>query len=265
MADDEYDEYEAVVRIPKGERLADSRKTEGWSRGFTPKSSDKGPEHVEIRLKDEGEVSPAQEPDVIHVTEHAEPPRQRELTAGQQLVADFLKEVLDGVIEATKPYVLEWWDTRVVPAMVAKRDNFLQRRQARKAEEKALRSKATVTTSASEEAVEDEGPSQQVAVAEGTTITMTSEQFQQIFMTWLAREDAQQALWDAIVNAEIKDEDAATLEWRQRLQELTPEQRTERVMEILSTNPSILADLGRHLMTPGPLELGETIRRQGGS
>jgi hypothetical protein len=52
MADEEYVEVDAVVRMPKGERLADSRTTEGWSRGFTPKSSDKGPEHVEIRLKD---------------------------------------------------------------------------------------------------------------------------------------------------------------------------------------------------------------------
>ena len=56
MEDQEYDEVDAVVRIPKGERLADSRRTEGWSRGFTPKSTDKGPEHVEIRLKDEADA-----------------------------------------------------------------------------------------------------------------------------------------------------------------------------------------------------------------
>src|SRR4051812_40950315 len=56
VADDEdYIDRDAVVRMPKGERLADSKKTEGWSRGFTPNSPDKGPEHVEIRLKDVGE------------------------------------------------------------------------------------------------------------------------------------------------------------------------------------------------------------------
>lgn len=32
-----------------------SRKSEGWSRGFIPKTSDKGPEHVEIHLEAEHE------------------------------------------------------------------------------------------------------------------------------------------------------------------------------------------------------------------
>ncbi len=40
MADGvEYDERDAVVRIPKGGRLADSRKTDGWSRGYTPSTA----------------------------------------------------------------------------------------------------------------------------------------------------------------------------------------------------------------------------------
>ena len=91
---------------------------------------------------------------------------------------------------------------------------------------------------------------------------MTSQQFQQLFMTWLALADAQEALWHAIANAHIKDSDAAALAWRQGLNELSPQQRTERVKEILSANPSILEELGRHLMHSGPLELGETIGRR---
>jgi hypothetical protein len=40
MAEDqEYDEVDAVVRIPKGERLADSRKSEDTSRGYAVKSA----------------------------------------------------------------------------------------------------------------------------------------------------------------------------------------------------------------------------------
>jgi hypothetical protein len=79
--DEEYIEVDAVVRMPKGERLADSRKTDGWSRGFTPNSAAKGPEHVEIRLKDDGEgaaseATPA-DPQVIYVHEYIEPPRQK--------------------------------------------------------------------------------------------------------------------------------------------------------------------------------------------
>lgn len=37
--DPEYIDVDAVIRMRKGERLADSKKTEGWSRGFTPKST----------------------------------------------------------------------------------------------------------------------------------------------------------------------------------------------------------------------------------
>ncbi|MGI5054257.1 hypothetical protein ACM9HC_29625 [Streptomyces sp. JAC18] len=90
---------------------------------------------------------------------------------------------------------------------------------------------------------------------------MPSEQFQQMFMTWLAREDAQQALWILIVNAEVEDRGAATLAWQQELTELSPEQRTEGVMELLANNPSILGDFARQLMGSMALGLGETALR----
>lgn len=261
MADDEeYDEVEAVVRIPKGERLADSRKTEGWSRGFTPKSTDKGPEHVEIRLKGDSQGVP--EPEVIYVTEYVEAPRPPERSLAEQMAADFSKRVIEELIEAAKPHVAHWWNTHVIPAMRAKRDDFLPKRQARKAK-KVRRAKATTTTLIAEQAAENEASSQQVATAPNDPkITMTSEQFQQLFMTWLAREDAQQALWYAIKNAHIKDGDGASLAWRQGLNELSPQRRTERVKEILSANPSILEVLGRYLMDCGPLEVGDTIGRR---
>src|SRR4051812_20262401 len=122
MADDrEYEEVDAVVRMPKGERLADSRKTEGWSRGFTPKSSDKGPEHVEIRLKDETGAQSVQEPEVIYVHEYVEAPRQPERSVAEQAIADFLSRVIDELIEAAKPHVAHWWNSQAVPAIRAKR------------------------------------------------------------------------------------------------------------------------------------------------
>jgi hypothetical protein len=262
MADDqEYDEVEAVVRIPKGERLADSRKTAGWSRGFTPKSTDRGPEHVEIRLKDEDDSESVQEPEVIYVTEYVDAPQQREPSVAEQAVADFLRGIADELIEAAKPHVVHWWNTQVIPALRGSDDLLLQR-QARKAR-KALRGKTAAAPLVAEQAVQDGASSQQVGTSpHDPKIAMTSEQFQQLFMTWLAQEDAQQALWDAIANAHIRDGDATTLAWRQGLNELSAQQRTERVREILSANPSILEDLGRHLMGRRPLELGEAVRRR---
>ena len=144
---------------------------------------------------------------------------------------------------------------------MAKRDDFLLKRQARKAK-KVRRAKASTNMVIAEQAVQDEVSSQQVATApDDSQITVTSEQFRQLFMTWLAREDAQQALWHVIADSHIKDGDGAALAWRQEVNELSPQQRTERVKEILSANPSILEDLRRHLLDCGPLELGETICR----
>jgi hypothetical protein len=244
---EEYDEVDAVVRIPKGERLADSRKTEGWSRGFTPKSTDKGPGHVEIRLKDTVGADLDQEPEVVYVTEYVESPR-RELTPSEQATADFLNRVIEDLYEALKPVVAHWFRVRVVPAVKAKREELRQKRQERKAP-KALRADA------SESAEQDAATSQEVAVVPSQpTITVTSEQFKELFTTWLVREDAQQMLWQAIASAHIEDGDAATLAWQQDLGELSPQERSERVTEILSSNPAILRGLGRLLAASVPLE-----------
>lgn len=259
----EYDEYVADVRVPKGEQLADSRESEGWKRGYTPKTSDKGPQHVELRIRDRAELPPAHQPEVIYVPERVECPQRQELTPAQQEVANVLSEVLLALIDAAKPGVAQWWETTAVPAMLAKRDDRRQKRQARKAERKAPQAKAATGILTTEPAAKDGSSSQDLAAADGPAITLTSEQLEQLFMTWLAREDSQRALWNAILHAKIQDEDDAALEWRHRLKELTPEERAKRVHELLAANPSMLAGLNQRFMNSGPLELREAIRRRG--
>ncbi|MEU3125698.1 hypothetical protein ABZ804_18280 [Streptomyces sp. NPDC047726] len=75
-------------------RASTSRKSEGWKRGFTPKTSDKGPEHVEIRLKAEKESSFADKPEIVYVTEYVEDQRPQ-LTPGQQAVADITGQIIE--------------------------------------------------------------------------------------------------------------------------------------------------------------------------
>lgn len=254
MADGEYDEVDAVVRIPKGERLADSKKTDGWSRGFTPKTSDKGPEHVEIRLKSESELD--DEPEVVYVTEYVFD-RQSQLTPGQQIVADFMQQVIDGLIEIGKPVFAHWWETQAVPAIAAKRESFRQKRQDRRAQKRALR--AAEMPSADALVVEAEPSTQEMGIAlSARKVTVTGEQFQQMFLAWLAREYAQQALWYLIVNAEVEDGDVATLAWQQELKELAPEQRTGRVMEFFAANRAMLEDFARQVMGGLTLAAGES-------
>ncbi|RSS96727.1 hypothetical protein EF903_02700 [Streptomyces sp. WAC05292] len=262
MAEDqEYEEVEAVVCIPRGERLADSRKSEGWSRGFTPRTSDKGPEHVEVRLKADKESGFTDKPEIVYVTEYVEdqPPQ---LTPGQQAVVNIAVQVIDGLVEIAKPLVAHWWHTQAVPVLVAKREGLVLKQQARRAQKKALRAGGTTSPHVAVPGVAADTLSQDVATApSGPKATVTSEQFQQMFMTWLAREDAQQALWRLIMNAEVEDGGAATLAWQQELKELSPEQRSERVMEFLATNPSILEDFARQLMGSMAPGLGETTLR----
>jgi hypothetical protein len=261
VADDEdYIEVDAVVRMPKGERLADSRKTEGWSRGFTPKSTDKGPEHVEIRLKDEGEGDQSEpDPQVIYIDEYIEPQRPQEQTWLEEIAADLVSQVINVLVEAAKPHVVHWRDTKVIPAVKAKCDDFVLKRQARKAR-KANR-QANTATLVPEPVAVDESPAQEVATTlNDQEIAMTSEQYQQLVLALLATDEFRDRLLHVLANAHVEDSDPAALAQLQKLRELRTQQRSERVKEILAGNPSILEDLTRHVMERGRVELGEPVR-----
>jgi len=49
MTDDDWIEEPAIIRRPKDKKLADAKDAEGWSRGFTAKTSTEGPQHIHIR------------------------------------------------------------------------------------------------------------------------------------------------------------------------------------------------------------------------
>jgi len=258
MADDEdYIEHDAVVRVPKGERLADSRKTEGWSRGFTPKSPDKGPEHVEIRLKDEVEDDQSEpEPQVVYIDEYRPP----EPTWLEVLAAELLHQGIDILVEAARPHVVHWRDTKAIPAVKAKCDDFVLKLQARKA--KRANGEANTVTLVPEPMRVDEAPAQEVATTlDDQKITMTSEQYQQLVLALLATDEFRDKLSHVLASAHVEDSDPAALAQLQELSELPTQRRVERVKELLAGNPSILEELWRHLMEPGPAEVIEPVRR----
>lgn len=121
VAGDGYVEVDAVVRMRKGERLADSKKTEGWSRGFTPRTTDKGPEHVEIRIKnseensDESATSP--EPEIIYIHEYVDQPPQRTEAeeARDELIRLLVQLALTKAAEWAQPRLQRFWSERVGP------------------------------------------------------------------------------------------------------------------------------------------------------
>jgi hypothetical protein len=125
----DYIEVDAVIRMPRGKRLADSKKTKGWSRGFTPKSTDGGPEYVEIRLKEDG-VGAASEntfagPSPFSSSEYFEPPREeyferpRPKTPEQEQWEELLQLLVRAaIVKATRwaePRLERLWYERLVP------------------------------------------------------------------------------------------------------------------------------------------------------
>jgi hypothetical protein len=255
VADDDYVERDAIVRMPKDERLADSKKTEGWSRGFTPKSPDKGPQHVEIRLVGDGKNHQSEpEPHDVYGDRYLEP------TWGQELTAAIVMRVIDHLIEAATPRVAHWWDTVLIPAMKAKWDDFVLKGQAQKAK-KVTRAKVNTSALVAAHVGADGPAAQEVTTAfQGQKITMTSDQYQQLVLTLLAIDEIRDKLLQVLANAHVDDSDPAALAQLQELRELPPQQRAERVEEILVGNPWILENLGRHLMEFGPGELPAPVR-----
>jgi hypothetical protein len=263
VAEEDYIEVDAVVRMPKGERLADSKKTEGWSRGFTPNSPDKGPEHVEIRLRDEGEgvrSEPELEPQVVHIHEYIGPQQSPEPTLVELLAAKVLHQAIDVLVEAAKPHVVHWRDTKAIPAVRAKCDDFVLKLQARKVK-KANREANTVALVPQPMRVNEAAAQEVATTLRDPKITMTSVEYQQVVLALLATDEFRDKLLHVLASAHVEDSDPAALTQLQELSELPTKRRAERVTELLAGNPSILEDLGRHLMERGPEELRVPVRR----
>jgi hypothetical protein len=258
--DKEYIEVEAVVRIPKGERLADSKKTEGWSRGFTPKSTDKGPEHVEIRLKEDGEAAVSDTtpagPHFMSFDEHIEPPRQK--TREQEE----LKEVLGllvmlGLVKATEwaqPRLQRLWSERVVPFFSGKRDQW-QERKARRRVGKQVTSEVPTTVAQDMPVEETNAVSDALEAYEAN---MTSAEARQHFAEALIAQHFAITKMRLLATARIDDGGLPT-ELASAVQALTPKQVENALDSILASKPGLLDDLGKFLQVSrneGQLQLG---------
>ncbi|WP_165802586.1 hypothetical protein [Arthrobacter sp. Bz4] len=153
LDDQDYVEVDAVIRMPKGRRLADSKKTDGWSRGFTPNSADKGPEHVEIRLKPdvtsaENDTTPV-EPQIIFIHENIDSPPQK--TREQEELEEILGLLITlGFVKATEwmqPRLQRIWRERVIPFFNFQRGQWRAHMPRRRA---GKRVESDVPTTASE-------------------------------------------------------------------------------------------------------------------
>ena len=258
MADEEYVEVDAVVRMPKGERLADSRKTEGWSRGFTPKSSDKGPEHVEIRLKDAGnQWQPEPEPSVVYIYNDPLPPppvKTREQEEFEELLRAAVALAILRAAEFAAPRIKRWWMGQALPFLAAKREGWQQRKARRKASKQdAGEGVSTVIHAAP---IEEAGEgSDALATYEAS---MTSDEARKHLAELLVAQHFVNEKKRLLANARIAD-GAVPPELAGAVQALTPKQVENALESILASKPTLLVDLGQLLeadRNKGPLQLG---------
>ncbi|MFZ3452528.1 hypothetical protein [Arthrobacter sp. 7Tela_A1] len=255
----EYIDVDAVVRMRKGERLADSKKTEGWSRGYTPKSTDKGPEHVEIRLKADGadaerDTGPA-EPQIVFINEYVEPSRNtREQDELEELLGLL---ILLGIVKATawvQPRLLRLWNERVIPFFTVKRGRWQERRALRKAGKQPTSSESTAVV----QAMPVDGTSSVSNTLKAYQMDMTSVEARRHFTEALIAQRFANEKMRLLANARIED-GGLSPELATAVSALAPTQVENALDALLASTPTLLHDLENFIKTnphEGQLQLG---------
>lgn len=239
--DNDYVEVEAVVRVPKGERLADSKKTEGWSRGFTPKTSDKGPEHVEIRIKDdEAESSDGDGgTEFVYVYDSGHYEKSREEEELENLLRAVVLVAFIKAIEVAQPHLKRALTERVIPFLNTKWELVRQRVAHHKAQREARRTKRA-TSKALGSGTQTPATVLQVVPVDGAQhVTMTGAEVNRHLAELIVAKHFVNEKERLLANVRIDDgEDMADA-----LRAITPEQLEDAVSLILATKPNLLDDL----------------------
>ncbi len=264
MVEDEgYVDVEAVVRMPRGERLADSKKTEGWSRGYTAKSTDKGPEHVEIRLKTDSESAKSDrtpaEPQVIFIHENIEPPPQK--TPEQEEFEEMLGLlIMLGFVKATEwaqPRLRRLWNEHVIPFFNVKRGQWQELRARRKAG-KQVASDVPSTVAQDMPVDKTNEVSEAYEAYEAYEANMTSAEARQHFAEALIALHFANEKMRLLANARMED-GGLPPKLASAVQALTPTQVENALDSLLASKPTLLDDLGKLLQVSrneGQLQLG---------
>lgn len=255
---DEYDEFDAKVRVPKGERLAKSRDSPDGYRGFVH-GGDRRMQHAEIFLNhksdEEEEVEPNTSPSsddrsttyVYIVNDDAAIRREQEETDALLQALVFI--ALIKAAQVVSPHVSRWWNGRALPFITAKWERLRERRRT------ASQSAPNATSTVLEPELAD---SEEAAALEEYEVSMTSEEARKHLIDALIAKRFADEKMRLLANARI-DDGTVPVELADAVRELTPKQVETSLDSLLATNPHLLTDLGQLLKTdrhPGPLQLG---------
>ncbi|MFV2009392.1 MULTISPECIES: hypothetical protein [unclassified Micromonospora] len=233
MDSQEYDEYKATIRAPKGARLSSSRKTAGAHRGFAHDPEAKTLRHAEIFLKDESleeSIEYYSPPPFTYIDYDLTPNSKEEDLPDARAVLGFL--VLLAAIKATEkaaPHIRRWWINRASPAI---RSAWERLAKSRKADGDAVDTARNF-------------PQAAIASSDENQISMSSveamERFVAALTARLLSEDAKRFSEEQIEvlrNARIEN-----LELPDSSGMLTPEEVRDGIKLMLEQNPSLLDDV----------------------
>lgn len=259
VAEDDYVEVDAVIRMRKGERLANSKKTEGWSRGFTPKSTDRGPEHVEIRIKDSDESSDEgvtlPEPEIIYAQEYVDQPRQRtqEEEELDELLGLLVLLSLIKAAEWAQPRLKNFWNERIIPYWTLKRATWLERKKRRKLDNdtSAKVPPAVVLNEPASDLDEVD------TALDAYEANMTSAEARQHLAEALIAQHFANEKMRLLASAKIAD-GSPLPELTSAVRKLTPGQVSQALEAMLASQPALIGDLEQLLAgrQEEPLQLG---------
>lgn len=125
MDSSDYDEYEAIVRVPRGARFTRSRKTAGAHRGMTRDPDTNQVGQAEIFLK-ENEPDPvaAYPQGWLDSDPHESEARAQERRENAEFLAEVLVHIGRTLAEKAAPHVRKWWYEQAFPVARAESSLF---------------------------------------------------------------------------------------------------------------------------------------------
>ncbi|MET9819740.1 hypothetical protein [Streptomyces sp. NPDC006355] len=224
----EYDEHEAIVRVPKGTHLTRSRKTAGAHRGMTRDPDTNQVGQAEIFLKKENEPDqvsayPQSEPD------HESDARAQERRERAEFAAEVLVQIGFKVGKKAAPHVRKWWYEQALPSVKAKWSSVARSR----------------TSDGRAEATQD--LQEVVTVSDEQRPTMSGAEARKRFAAAVVTRIYSDGQLRLVRNARVVDEEADSPVELWATDDLTPQRIGEYVALALEENPSLLdqAELGK--------------------
>ncbi|MGW4890998.1 hypothetical protein ACWEQL_01840 [Kitasatospora sp. NPDC004240] len=237
MDSSEYDEYEAIVRVRKGARFTQSRKTEGAHRGMTrdPDTNQVGQAEIFFKENEPDPVAAYPQGGLDHDQYESEA-RAQERRENAEFLAEVIVQISLKLAEKAAPHVRKWWHEQALPAVKAKWND--QAIPSVKAKWSSLARSRTRDHRA--ETAED--PQEVVTASSDYRTTMSGAEARKRFASALMARIYSDGQLRLLRNARIVDDGKDGPEELEVADDLTPQRIGEYVALMLEVNPSLLGE-----------------------